>query len=744
MLWSVAGGQELSQLPPSIQQAEVLHAAGKSDEALDELRQAVRDVKEVHGDTHPDLLPLYDLASEILYETGQFDKAEPLLEKVAALRESMVSQGQTDQQGPLAATLLLLGKAHASRGEVVDVIDSICRAVLLYGSAYGPTHADTMRANAELEQAVELFEESLGPNHAATWEAQEELATVQELLGNYAGAARSREQLVERVQQEYGLESAQGLNQIIELARVMVLAGRTEEGIELLASTCARLMASQEDGVLQVVAKGFREVGGMQLAADQFSPAAASYRQAMRLNEDQYGNEKHPEVLRDRLAILRVKVARNAMDTDDRTDLEEVLEELRSVQVSGADESTSQAFVEAYLAAVDLLVDLRQYADAVVAAQQAVEMVDTFAGGIETPLTARCRVGLVKAMIASGEREDARPLAEDALKSCEQFYGPASWTTLDIMLMVADCAIAEEDVGAALRLVNYGIGSGLPRPDFRTEERLVRLVTRLSALLSKVGTDDPAIGIEKTDVVTRYLDLRESQFGVKSLFMAQTYVAFGNAYQLDGEWSRAAAAYEKAVDVEKDSLDQEHPEIAATLLPLSRVYRAMRRNEDAERVLAEALRIWEASVGPEHPVTIATVKSLALVYLSSGRPDRALPLMERMRGVMVADSDRDDEELASLLTRMAKLATNAGDKTSGVGYLNEALSLDWWDDDGETDPLRMRKAALTMAEISVIFRSLGRVPDARSSERKARRIAERYADSQSLLEEIDDVLSESS
>lgn len=710
-----------------LRRASALRAEEKPEEALEELRQAARDLKESQGDDFPGLLPLYDLAAEILFETGQFEKAEPLLARVIDLRETLIESGRVEERGPLASSLLLIGKVHASQGEVGDVIDSIKRAVILYGTTLGLRHSETMRAQAELGRAVQLYVDTLGPEHEATLVARRALADVQESLGDYAAAVETWQKVYAISSAALGTESGETSMDAERLSEAMVCAGRASAAVEFLTERLEKLVAAPGDTSASR-ARVWRIIGELHLALERFTPATNAFREALRLDETLAGRERNASVLLDRILLARVDSSRG-----DDPDWDEIDGMLRGLKTATGDRTT---VAEAWAAAGALLIDLGDSAQALPAldrASEAIESVDEPSRFLDR-LALECRRHRVRALLDAGQLEKARGVAEDVAAAAEVEYGPAGWKTLQSLMELLECATLASDAELSRRLAKLIVDRRVPRTDMPTEELLTRLLVQASQ------TGEPSDAGDQAGVLKQFEELRIAQFGSDSPAVAQSLVCLGNACQQQRDWAAAVAYYEQALSLQERVLDPQHPDIAATILPLSRAYRAVRRLDDAERVLERALGIWEQAVGPTHPATLATVKALALAQLAMDRPRQAIPLMERLQAALMADPRVDDEELARLLVRLAQLHVTTGERSAVIRILSQALELDWWNMTAAAPVERITSAAKVLAEIAATFDRINDPTAARSAERRARKLASLVAEPQGILDAIDEII----
>lgn len=139
------------EVGPVLLKAVACREAGSVDEALDLLREANAAIKKKRGASHPDQLPILDLAAEILIGAGRFADAVKPLERTIALRETLVSgAASADHQIALASSLLLLGKAYGLSGSREPAVKALTRAIELFRASLGDDHEATVRAREEL------------------------------------------------------------------------------------------------------------------------------------------------------------------------------------------------------------------------------------------------------------------------------------------------------------------------------------------------------------------------------------------------------------------------------------------------------------------------------------------------------------------------------------------------------------------------------------------------------------------
>ena len=159
---------------PAIEKARTLREEGKHEEALDALRVATREVKQAEGETAPNLLPIYELAADILVETAQTEKATALLEKAIELHRTLLAESRHPDPACYGRTLLVEHRHHAAERKIEPALDTAKRAWLLLDVHAGPSADDTQRAAEAFAKSLATFHELLGPDHDATLAATPE------------------------------------------------------------------------------------------------------------------------------------------------------------------------------------------------------------------------------------------------------------------------------------------------------------------------------------------------------------------------------------------------------------------------------------------------------------------------------------------------------------------------------------------------------------------------------------------
>ena len=86
-----------------------------------------------------------------------------------------------------------------------------------------------------------------------------------------------------------------------------------------------------------------------------------------------------------------------------------------------------------------------------------------------------------------------------------------------------------------------------------------------------------------------------------------------------GDYAKAEPLFKEALEIRQKVLGREHPDTAASLNNLAKLYWAMGDYAKAEPLYKEALEIRQKVLGPEHPDTATSLNNLAYLELDLGK-----------------------------------------------------------------------------------------------------------------------------
>jgi len=621
--------------------AQQKREAGQMTEALADLRAANAVVKKAKGASHPDTLPVLDLAGAILFENGQFAEAQAPLQKAVSLRETLVSEGQRVPPLGFATALVMLAKAQMAAGTFDKAADLLTKAVGLFDSGSDPGHDKAAAALAAV--------------------ALEQLADAHFALGDTAAAVAALEKLHDRHVASGAVAAPEALASATLLARGKVWSGQAAEAIEPLTAAIAAFERARGD--TKALPPALRQLAELQIETGDSEAARAAVERVVDIDRKAFG-DGHPAVIIDQLKLLRIDSLLGVGEAA-VTSAEPLVKALQSPALQDDPLAAS-----GLLAAAEVWLQAGDLAQAADLSKQAFDL-DTRLLGIEHPDTATAETVLGRCLLESGDVAAARPRLEHALTVVRRVRGPAHPETLDLVAAVGGASARANDLKAAEASLKTILDYGAPPRNDAAEITVCGLADAVAALQAKAG--DSGRAKETRDAL---IQLRQKQCGKEHEHVAAVIVRLANARQQAGANAEAASLYERAVAMMESLRGTDHLDVALILTPLAASYRELKANDKAEQALARGLAIWEASLGPDHPMTTEVVKRLALVRLLLRKDEAALPLMTRLLAAYDADPATPPVDRIKLLKKLAQIYDSRGDSELSRRYLARAAEIE--------------------------------------------------------------------
>jgi tetratricopeptide (TPR) repeat protein len=712
----------VSPTKAALDKAAALVKEGKPEDALAVLRAATLDVKKRRGVGHPDLLPIYDAAGEILVETDPKQKAESLAEKSIAIREKLQADGQLDDEAPLGRTWLLLARARLAAGKLEPALEAATTAVKVLDRTRGPGHDDTTSAWETLERIVVSFEDLLGPEQEVSLAARERLAALDESYGRLAPAIETRRLSLAALRKGSGNESPAATAEFDRLQRLLVESGRADEAIADQEALIETLGTDKPSAPARIEA--LRLLGEMNVAAERFTAATTAFETALAASEAAFGRN-HPSARLDRLNILSVEAARGRAP-----DAQTVRE-----TVAGPDEEEpSPALARALARAASLLLEggdaeaARGFASRAIECESAWEAIPPATRIEHRLLLARC-------LLDTRVTAEARPLLEESLRDAESQVGPGDPRTLRTMAALAECNVLDGLPTEATALLQRVLDRGLPRRDFACDRELARIIG-LAARVSPA----PAAGAQEPQASSlwdAFVTMRQRLDGDDHPATAHARVLAGGSRLAAGVPQDAIRFLEPAVPALEAARGAEHPDVAGALLILGLAQRDAANTAAAEQSLERALAIWEAKAGESHAATLAATQALALTKVADDRAAEALPLLERLQATYEKQPPESDWRLAEVLVPLATAYLAKADADRARVAATTAAKLDCWQPRRGASTAELEHRALALADVAGILKTVGEESAGTDAQRRARALATRLDNPRAVFTEID-------
>jgi CHAT domain-containing protein len=120
-----------------------------------------------------------------------------------------------------------------------------------------------------------------------------------------------------------------------------------------------------------------------------------------------------------------------------------------------------------------------------------------------------------------------------------------------------------------------------------------------------------------------------------------------------GRYGEAITVAEEVVDLFRQHLGDDHPDLLLSLNNLAVMYQAQGRYAEAELLLLDVLTLRQQQLAPDDLELANSINNLAAVYQSQGRQAEALPLFQQAIAILQQQPEADPSNLAATLSNLA-------------------------------------------------------------------------------------------
>lgn len=145
-------------------------------------------------------------------------------------------------------------------------------------------------------------------------------------------------------------------------------------------------------------------------------------------------------------------------------------------------------------------------------------------------------------------------------------------------------------------------------------------------------------------------------------------------YTREQQWTLARQTYERALDLDRRVLGDDHPRIAYRLQNLALVAQYTGDLQQAEALFVDALQREERAYGDRHPETVITKANYGLLLQREGRLAEAEPLLRSALDVRLSLYGPDHYTIAYSRVSLAILLHDKGDLAGAESEFRQALA----------------------------------------------------------------------
>jgi tetratricopeptide (TPR) repeat protein/tRNA A-37 threonylcarbamoyl transferase component Bud32 len=163
--------------------------------------------------------------------------------------------------------------------------------------------------------------------------------------------------------------------------------------------------------------------------------------------------------------------------------------------------------------------------------------------------------------------------------------------------------------------------------------------------------------------------------GAHTLPYARVMGSIGSIYFRQGEYEKAAAQYERVLEIERDLVPDDADALSATINNLSAVHYYMGQREQATRELRESIELAEGHYGPTHPEVGVLYQNLAAHATYRDDWEAARTNYQKAYDIALASRGEMHPSVAAPLAALGKLDLDAGEVDRARERLERALAI---------------------------------------------------------------------
>jgi serine/threonine protein kinase/tetratricopeptide (TPR) repeat protein len=284
----------------------------------------------------------------------------------------------------------------------------------------------------------------------------------------------------------------------------------------------------------------------------------------------------------------------------------------------------------------------------------------------DQPATKAALLSTVGAVYDSlGQYQEALPILGESLHLQAQSHDPARVDTLlelgRAKIGTGDLSAAEAPLQEALHLSQAGFGAGSLESG--------RSLWSLGMLRHQQGQFSQA-----KDLYIRSLAILENRSAPQTDISA-VLDDLAKVYARDHEWVLAKQTYERALEIDRRVLGDDHPRIALRLNNLAIVAQNMGDPKQAEVLFRDALGRNERAYGDRHPETALTKGNYGLMLQRQGRLAEAEPLLRDAVAIPLSLYGAEHYKVGYARVSLAILLHDKGDLAGSEHEFRQALAI---------------------------------------------------------------------
>ncbi len=208
-------------------------------------------------------------------------------------------------------------------------------------------------------------------------------------------------------------------------------------------------------------------------------------------------------------------------------------------------------------------------------------------------------------------------------------------------------------------------------------EQAVSLDLKNSKHLNKYGTNLYTLGEYKKAIrcFEEALEIDKATYGEKHPDVAIRLNNIGNAWNALNEPRKAIEYHEQALNIDRYAYGDKHPNIAIRFNNIGGALDALGEHEKALGYFEQALEIVKAAYGDEHPYMAATFNNIGSVWSFLEKHKKALGYFEQALEIWINSYGKKHPQVATALNNIGTAWDNIGEPDKAKMHYKQALEI---------------------------------------------------------------------
>ncbi|MEZ6126036.1 MAG: tetratricopeptide repeat protein [Planctomycetaceae bacterium] len=497
---------------------------------------------------------------------------------------------------------------------------------------------------------VELSRKAFGPSHTDTAVCLENLAMVKAELGKHKEAVGLYQDAVRIHDARKAAQPGDAIPALQGLGSSLVALGLETQAIDVYERIVSE---RRKSGDLEnpAIALNLTHLGQCQRRMRLFEQAEISFRNALKIIEAKFG-PTHPHT-----ASCLENLGSLLGEDQKFGEAKEVYVRALEIrkQTSGPSSLPTAISTSGY-GVVQLKAG--KYADAVVSFQAAVAIVEQLLPA-DDPQLAVCLDNLGSALTETGNYEAAKVTLQRALTIRESKLGPKHADTVTTLNNLGRVYDNLADRAAAEMLYRRALDA----------ERSFAVLNNLGSLSLRQEKFDTCISL-----LTEAVAASERSGAVSELDRASCFANLGTAYRQIGDLAQALACLDRALEIRRKVLSEDHPTTASSLNALASLRKDLGDLKTAQDLAYRAWKIADRKLGAGHRDTLTFLVNLASIHDDMDQPDAETLYRSALEAAETA-AEPDEEMIGVICGNLGQVLSGTGKQHEAEGLLLRSLEI---------------------------------------------------------------------